>query len=630
MYYNESLFMSSNPNIVENPELREPQVDAYISTMKHFMHDKKTTHALIVLPTGVGKTGLMGLLPYFISNGRVLIITPQLSIKDSVVSSLDPDNPENFWVARKVFKTTSELPNVIEYSNEITYEVMSLANVVILNIHKLQKRLQKSPLHFLPKDFFDMVIIDEAHHSTAKSWVDTIQHFDTAKIIKLTGTPFRTDGQELTGELVYKYSLGKAMANKYVKSLENINYVPDELRLTIDEDETKTYTVDELYRLGIKDEEWVARSVAFSRECTERVVDKSIGLLEKKLVASPNVPHKIIGVACSIYHANQIKEIYESKGMSTTILHSDLDELDKQRAYNDIKNNRVKVVINVAMLGEGYDHKYLSIAAIFRPFKAELPYIQFIGRILRIIPENEVQSVGDNIGQIISHKDLGMETLWNKYKKEIEESEIIAYLKNQDELEEFEDGISRGNNSTTEREVDPIGKASEVGEGSLVHNAYVNTELIERYKRETEEFNRKVDEIQSILKCSREQAEQMVRITDSDSASIKRPDLYFKKTRKDLDTKIRYEMVPQLISKHSIDKAGTNLRNLAIFDRKYKYVANTSKSNAEMLARYFNAYLKNELGSNRDIWSLQDYEIANTKLDKMYEYIDAILDDFIN
>ena len=79
--------MSSNPNIINNAELREPQVEAYIEVHRHFEITKKKSNALVVLPTGVGKTGLMGILPYFISRGRVLIVTPQVSIKDTVIDN---------------------------------------------------------------------------------------------------------------------------------------------------------------------------------------------------------------------------------------------------------------------------------------------------------------------------------------------------------------------------------------------------------------------------------------------------------------------------------------------------------------------------------------------------------------
>jgi len=62
--------------------------------------------------------------------------------------------------------------------------------------------------------------------------------------------------------------------------------------------------------------------------------------------------------------------------------------------------------VDVAMMGKGYDHKYLSIAAIFRAFKNPLPYKQFIGRILRVIPEEEVKKAGDNIGNVVAHNLL--------------------------------------------------------------------------------------------------------------------------------------------------------------------------------------------------------------------------------
>ena len=197
---------------------------------------------------------------------------------------------------------------------------------------KLQKRLDSSPLNFLPEDFFDMILIDEAHHSTARTWVETINHFSKAKVVKLTGTPFRSDNEKIAGDLVYKYKLSQAMANKYVKSLKNIEYVPGQLLLTIDNDLSKTYTVEEIYEKGLKDEDWVSRSVAYAPECSKKVVDKSIELLEEKRAIS-NVPHKIIAVACGIEHAEQIKEMYESRKYKAAVVHSDIDEKEKNAVF---------------------------------------------------------------------------------------------------------------------------------------------------------------------------------------------------------------------------------------------------------------------------------------------------------
>lgn len=193
--YIEHYFETADPYIYGNDELREPQIQGYYKVYDHFVvKNKRNTHAIVVLPTGVGKTGLMGLLPFHICKGKALIITPQLTIKDEVIDSLDPDNPESFWYKRKIFKRVDETPTLVEYTSDIKREILDVANVVILNIHKLQSRLASSPLNYLPEDYFDMIIIDEAHHSTAATWVETVNHFDKAKVIKLTGTPIRTDG----------------------------------------------------------------------------------------------------------------------------------------------------------------------------------------------------------------------------------------------------------------------------------------------------------------------------------------------------------------------------------------------------------------------------------------------------
>jgi DNA repair protein RadD len=57
------------------------------------------------------------------------------------------------------------------------------------------------------------------------------------------------------------------------------------------------------------------------------------------------------------------------------------------------------------MLGEGFDHPKLSVAAIFRPFKTLAPYIQFVGRIMRVVVQND-PTHPNNVGHIVTH--LGM------------------------------------------------------------------------------------------------------------------------------------------------------------------------------------------------------------------------------
>jgi superfamily II DNA or RNA helicase len=629
--YNEHYFGTANPHIYGNDELREPQIQGYYKVYEHFIvRNKKNTHAIVVLPTGVGKTGLMGLLPFHICEGRALIITPQLTIKDTVVDSLDPENPESFWYKRKIFDRIDETPTLVEFSGGMKNEILDVANIVVLNIHKLQARLTKSPLNYLPKDYFDMIIIDEAHHSTANTWVETINHFDKAKIVKLTGTPIRTDGVELAGELVYKYKLSQAMAKGYVKSLRNIEYIPEQLLLTIDKDETKQYTVEQLLELGLRDEDWIRRSVAFSKECSESVVKESIKLLENKRRDTSKVPHKIIAVACSIDHAEEIKQLYIENGYRAEVIHSKQMPEKQDETKQNIENHRLDVIIHVAMLGEGYDHPYLSIAAIFRPFRSELPYEQFIGRVLRVIPEEEVEKTDDNIADIVSHHNLQLADLWEKYKVELQESEVIKHLQEENFLDDS-GNPSEGNSSGTSADIIPLGLAKEQGTGTLTTDTYLNTELIKKQKEEEKRQKESIDKLQELLHIDYEQALAIYNQTRTkDTALFKRPDLYFANRKKSLDDQIREILVPQLITRFHINQSEKNLANCRLFHGKYAWIKTKASDNGAMLAMYFNTYLRNTVGKKREEWKVTDFDIAFEKLMIAEEFVEKVLSEYLH
>src|SRR5260370_35844434 len=68
------------------------------------------------------------------------------------------------------------------------------------------------------------------------------------------------------------------------------------------------------------------------------------------------------------------------------------------------------------MLGEGFDHPRLSVAAIFRPFRSLSAYIQFIGRIMRVNFENDPHHA-DNEGFIISHVGLNNDARWSDFRE---------------------------------------------------------------------------------------------------------------------------------------------------------------------------------------------------------------------
>lgn len=610
-----SYFQTAQPNIHNNNKLREPQIEAYNACLRFFRKNTSSRkEAIINLPTGTGKTGLMAIAPFGISKKRVLIITPQTVVRDTVMGSLDSLDHKNFWMFAGIFNKANELPSVVLYDKNVTVGTLEIADIVVLNIHKLQERLESSLLHKVDKDFFDLIIIDEAHHSEAYTWKRTVDYFCNANILKVTGTPFRSDGVKISGETIYKYSLSKAMANGYVKSLEKFEYCPEKMEFTLDGD-ARIYSLEEIRKLKLKDDEWISRQVALSKNSNLSIVRKSIEFLQKKRRKTNN-PHKIVAVACSILHAYQLKELYESEGMETAIVHSDMEKPELEKEFEKIDNHKVQVVINVALLGEGYDHKFLSIAAIFRPFRSDLPYQQFIGRVLRSITPADVRNISpeDNIAQVVCHKELGLEKLWESYKKEIIKKGIILEIRK--EKKRFPP-----KNTKTE----DLSDVFESEEHIITSDTFIDTALLEKRKKEEKEELEKIKRIMEELQVTEEMAKSFIQQAKGSQASQKylRPDLIQADLRKQIDSTIREEIIPTILADFNLELKGFDIYNNKekIFPIRTVKILRNRLNNGACLAIHFNDTLKRFIGDKRENWEIEDYEAAMNELKNLESFI---------
>ena len=84
--------------ISQNGSLREPQIDGYVAIRDHFRQSNE--HCYVQIPVGCGKTGLMGLTPFGVAKGRVLVIAPNLTIRENIRRELDVSHPNCFYSKR--------------------------------------------------------------------------------------------------------------------------------------------------------------------------------------------------------------------------------------------------------------------------------------------------------------------------------------------------------------------------------------------------------------------------------------------------------------------------------------------------------------------------------------------------
>lgn len=402
-------FTKTPAHIEENLALREPQIEAY-QKLYDFFKDGGTT-AVVQIPVGCGKSGIAAIAPFGIARGRVLVIAPNLTIKEGLFESLDVTNRQKcFWRKRGVlteeamiggpFATTLDTGNL---------SVCEKSHFVVSNVQQLATNPEKWLKKF-SKDFFDLIIVDEAHHSPAESWQKVREHFELARIINMTATPFRADGQKIEGDLVYRYPFKKATFNGYIKRITASYAAPSELEFTA-HGETKIYSLEQV--LAMKDKDWFSRGISLSEPCNQTIVDNSLEKLE--LLRQTGTAHQLIAVACSVNHARKISALYSARGYKSDVIYSEMDEDKKADVKRRLTSGELDCIVQVQMLGEGFDHPKLSVAAIFRPFRSLAPYIQFVGRVLRVVVQNS-PGHPDNHGHVVTHAGMNLDERLREFK----------------------------------------------------------------------------------------------------------------------------------------------------------------------------------------------------------------------
>lgn len=411
-------FNSNQANIQGNPNLRDPQTEGWHHTQAHFRNSSE--HAILQIPVGCGKTGLMALLPFEIAQGRVLVITPNLEIRRGISHAFDITGPDCFWTSTRVLTDLRQGPyTAVLDGRDANIHDCENSHIVITNIQQLASRAERW-LPAFSEDFFDLILVDEGHHNVARSWERVFERFPSAKVVSLTATPFRGDGRQIAGEVIYAYPFRTAMVRGYIKQITAVNVAPQEISFTYRGD-SRRHTLDEV--LQLRDEEWFSRGVALAPECNRSIVDASIQWLQH--LRQTGTFHQIIAVACSVDHARQIRSLYTERGLQAREIHSNMPTDQIEDVLQDLRRDRIDCIVQVRMLGEGFDHPHLSVAAIFQPFRSLSPYVQFIGRVMRVIHQNNPQHP-DNGGIAVSHVGLNIDRHWDDFRRiDQEDQELI-------------------------------------------------------------------------------------------------------------------------------------------------------------------------------------------------------------
>jgi superfamily II DNA or RNA helicase len=410
----DDLFANLTPNIKGNEQLREPQLLGYEAMEEHFRNALAEREVGVVLPVGCGKSGLIAIAPFSVKSRRTLVIAPGLRIAEQLFADLDPTNDKFFYKKCAVLSGTT-FPEPAEIRGAVTNRTdLDSADIVITNIQQLQGADNKW-LTSLPKEYFDLILVDEGHHNVADSWEMLRQRFPQARIVNFSATPARADGQLMTGTIIYSYPIFKAIAAGFVKKLKAVVLNPATLKYVRDEDGNEIeVTLEEVKTLGEQDSNF-RRSIVSSKETLTTIVDCSIRELQALRKETGDNRHKIIASALNYAHCIQIVQAYSARGLRAEYVHSNEDGPTNKKVMDRLERHELDVIVQVRKLGEGFDHPYLSVAAVCSIFANLSPFVQFVGRVMRAIvqkdPDNPL-----NRGVVVFHAGANIARRWTDFQ----------------------------------------------------------------------------------------------------------------------------------------------------------------------------------------------------------------------
>ena len=240
------------------------------------------------------------------------------------------------------------------------------AKVVIASVQSLRgARLTR-----FPRDHFDLVIADEADLAMGPSWRAIIDHFATAKLLGVTATPIRADGQalgEIFESVAYRYEIRDAIRDGYLAPIVARRVVLDGIDLSA----VKT-------RGGDLAQDQLAAILE-----TERAIS---GVVVPLLELARDRPTVVFGV--DIKHAEALADaLNDRRPGCARAVSGDTAQDDRRGLLEAYERGEFQFLCNCALLCRGWDAPHTSCVAIARPTKSWALACQMAGRGTRLSPE---------------------------------------------------------------------------------------------------------------------------------------------------------------------------------------------------------------------------------------------------
>lgn len=327
-------------------DLRPYQQQARESIFEQW--DSGVKRTLLVLPTGCGKTIVFAKVTEDCvrSGNRVLIMAHRGELLDQA--------------ADKIHKATG-LGCAVEKAEESCQG--SWFRIVVGSVQTLTrpKRLKQ-----FSEDYFDTIIIDEAHHCISDSYQRVLQHFPDANVLGVTATPDRGDMKNLGTyfeSLAYEYTLPKAIKEGYLSPIKALT-----LPLKID-----------MSSVGVQAGDFKASDIGTA-------LDPYLYSIADEM-AKYCLNKKTVVFLPLVKTSQKFRDILNEKGFKAAEVNG--DSQDRAEVLEAFDKGKYNVLCNSMLLTEGWDCPSVDCIVVLRPTKVRSLYCQMVGRGTRLFPGKE-------------------------------------------------------------------------------------------------------------------------------------------------------------------------------------------------------------------------------------------------
>ena len=333
------------------------------------MYEAGEERALLISATGTGKTYASAFAARELEFKRVLFLVHRHQIAKQALKSY-----------RKVFGGQVSMGMVT--GNRQDYD----ADIVFATVQTLSK---EETLQRYQKDTWDLIIIDEAHHSSAGSYKKIMDYFTPKLWLGMTATPDKRD-DNLEGKNIY----------------EIFNHqIAYEIRL---QDAMEEDLLCPFHYFGITDLEVVSDGGKTAEEKVEGfrylTSEERVHNVMKQAEFFGYSGERVKGlIFCSrIDEARELSRKFNEKGWRTLVLSGSDSEAVRaaaiERLAGDESEDALDYILSVDIFSEGVDVPEINQVIMLRPTESPIVFIQQLGRGLRKSEEKEYVVVIDFIG----------------------------------------------------------------------------------------------------------------------------------------------------------------------------------------------------------------------------------------